>query len=132
MAIRNIKKKRSICNGTRLIVDRVSGDLLYARNPARNNEQVILPRIELESDIDKVSILWKRRQFPVYPAFTFTLNKSQSQTIFGKLAIYLWSQCFSHGQLYVARTRASHPDHVKYFIKSREVGVRNVLITQII
>ena len=132
MVIRNINKKRHICNGTRLIVERVTSNLLYARNPARNNEQVILPRIELESDIDKVGMLWKRRQFPVYPAFAFSLNKSQGQTISGKLAIYLWSQCFSHGQLYVATTRASHPDNLKYFIKSKEEGVRNVVITQII
>ena len=94
MVIRNINKKRNICNGTRLIVERVTGNLLYARIPARDNEQVILPRIELESDINKVGILWKRRQFPVYPAFAFTLNKSQGQTILGKLAIYLWSRCF--------------------------------------
>ena len=89
MVIRNINKKRHICNGTRLIVDRVTGNLLYARNPASNNEQMILPRIELESDIDKVGILRKRRQFPVYPAFAFTLNKSQGQTILGKLATFM-------------------------------------------
>ena len=59
----------------------MTGNLLYARNPARNNEQVILPRIELESDIDKVGMLWKRRQFPVYPAFAFSLNKSQGQQL---------------------------------------------------
>ena len=75
MVIRNINKRRHIFNGTRLIVEQVTGNLLYVRNPARNNEQVILPRIELESDIDKVGILWKRRQFPVYPVFAFTLNK---------------------------------------------------------
>ena len=34
---------------------------------------------------------------------------------------------FSHGKLYVATTRASHPDNVKYFIKSTEEGVRNVV-----
>ena len=35
MVIRNINKKRNICNGTRLIVERVTGYLLYAFNPAR-------------------------------------------------------------------------------------------------
>ena len=132
MVIRNINKKRNICNGTRLIVEKVSGNLLYAVDPARNNEQVILPRIELESDVDKVGILWKRRQFPVYPAFAFSLNKSQGQTIFGRVGIFLYDQCFAHGQLYVASTRVIHPDHVKYFIRSKEVGARNVVVTQII
>ena len=37
-----------------------------------------------------------------------------------------------HGQLYVATSRITHPDHVKYFIKSREDRARNVVITQII
>ena len=72
MVIRNINKKRNICNGTRLIVEKVSGNLLYAVDPARNNERVILPRIELESDVDKVGMLWKRQQFPAYPSFAFS------------------------------------------------------------
>ena len=132
MVIRNINKKRNICNGTRLIVEKITRCLLYAFNPARNNERVVLPRIELESDLDKVGFLWRRRQFPVYPAFAFTLNKAQGQTISGRVGIFLWHQCFSHGQLYVATSRITHPDHVKYFIKSREDGARNVVITQII
>ena len=106
--------------------------MLYAFNPARNNERVVLPRIELESDLDKVGFLWRRRQFPVYPDFAFTLNKAQGQTISGKVGIFLWHQCIMHGQLYVATLRITHPDHVKYFIKSREDGARNVVMTQII
>ena len=86
----------------------------------------------MESDLDKVGFLWRRRQFPVYPAFAFTLNKDQGQTISGRVGIFLWHQCFSHGQLYVATSHITHPDHVKYFIKSREDGARNVVITQII
>ena len=39
---------------------------------------------------------------------------------------------FSHGELYVAITCASHPDHAKYFIKSKEDGVRIVVNTQTI
>ena len=101
-------------------------------NPARNNERVVLPRIELESDLDKVEFLWRRRQFPVYPAFAFTLNKAQVQTILGRVDIFLWHQCILHGQLYVATLRITHPDHVKCFIKSRDDGARNVVITQII
>ena len=93
---------------------------------------MILPRIELESDVDKVGILWKRRQFPVYPAFAFSMNKLQGQTIFGIVGIFLYDQCFAHGQLYVASTRVIHPDHAKFFIRSKEVGTRNVVITQII
>ena len=132
MLMRNINKKQHLCNGTRLIVQEVSSSLLYATNPARNNEQVVLPQIALESDIDRVGILWKRRQFPVCPAFALSMNKSQGQTILGKIGIFLYSQCFAHGQLYVATSRAIHPDHVKYFLKDRDIGARNVVITQII
>ena len=129
MVIRNINKKRNICNGTRLIVEKITRCLLYAFNPARNNERVVLPRIELESELDKVG---RRQQFPVYPAFAFTINKAQGQAISGRVGIFLWHQCIMHGQLHVATLRITHPDHVKYFIKSREDRARNVVITQII
>ena len=132
MVIRNINKKRNICNGTRLIVEKITGCLLYAFNPARNNERVVLLRIESESDLDKVEFLWRMRQFPVYPVFAFTLKKAQGQTILGRVGIVLWYQCILHGQLYVATLRITHPDHLKCFIKSREDGARNVVITQII
>ena len=106
--------------------------MLYANNPARYNEQVVLPQIVLESGIDRVGILWKRRQCLMCPAFTLSMNKSQGQIILGKKGIFLYSQCFAHGQLYVATSRAIHPDHVKYFLKDRAIGARNVVITLII
>ena len=63
MLMRNMSKQKKLCNGTRLIVEKLSGSLLYAKNPL-TNEEVILPRFELESDIKKVGVLFKRRQFP--------------------------------------------------------------------
>ena len=54
----------------------MTGLLLYTTNP-KTKEEVILPRFELESDIKKVGILFKRRQFPVAPAFSITANKAQ-------------------------------------------------------
>ena len=131
MLMRNMSKQKKLCNGTRLIVEKLSGSLLYATNPL-TNEEVILPRFELESDIKKVGVLFKWRQFPVAPAFAFTANKSQGQTIPGKVAIYLWEDCFSHGQLYVASSRATHPSHLKFYIKNHVVGTRNVVLQQVL
>ena len=96
MLMRNLSKKRKLCNGTRLIVQKLAGSLLYAMNPITKKE-VILPRFELETDEKKFGITFKRRQFSVAPAFTITANKAQGQTITGKVAIYLWDDCFLHG-----------------------------------
>ena len=105
--------------------------MLFTINPI-TNEEVILPRFELESDVKKIGVLFKRRQFPVTPAFVITANKSQGQTISGKVAIYLWEDCFSHGQLYVASSRATHPSRLKYFIRNHVVGTRNVVLKQVL
>ena len=131
MLMRNMDRKRKLCNGTRLIVKQVSGSLLYTLNPA-TNEEVILPRFNLESDVRKIGFIFRRRQFPIIPAFAFTANKSQGQTIPGNVAIYLWDGCFSHGQLYVASSRATHPSHLKYFIKDSVVGTSNVVLKQVL
>ena len=131
MLMRNMSRKKKLCNGTRLIVKKLTGSLLYTTNP-KTKEEVILPRFELESDIKKVGILFKRRQFPVAPAFSITANKAQGQTIPGKVAIYLWDDCFSHGQLYVASSRATHPSRLRYYIKNSVVGTRNVVLQQVL
>ena len=53
-----------------------------------------------------------RKQFPVKPAFAITANKSQGQTL-QKVGIYLPTPMFSHGQLYVAMSRATAADNLK-------------------
>ena len=98
--------------------------MLYTLNP-ETNEEVILPRFNLESDLRKIGFIFRRRQFPIIPAFAFTANKSQGQTIPGNVAIYLWDDCFSHGQMYVASSRATHPSRLRFFIKDSAVGTRN-------
>ena len=131
MLMRNMNKRKKLCNGTRLIVQKLTGNLLFTINPI-TNEEVILPRFELESDIKKIGVLFKRRQFPVAPAFVISSNKSQGQTIPGKVANYLWEDCFSHGQLYVASSRATHPSHLKYFIRNHVVRIRNIVLKQVL
>ena len=47
----------------------------------------------------------KRRQFPIRPCFAMTIDKAQSRSI-NNLGVYLPKAVFSHGQLYVALSRA--------------------------
>ena len=64
----------------------------------------------------------RRRQFPVRPAFGMTINKAQGQTL-RMAGLYLPTHPFSHGQLYVAKTRVVKCGKVK----DREgVYVKNV------
>jgi ATP-dependent exoDNAse (exonuclease V) alpha subunit len=53
-----------------------------------------------------------RHQFPVKPAFAMTINKSQGQT-FEFVGVDLSKPVFSHGQLYVAFSRAKRFSAVK-------------------
>ena len=74
----------------------------------------------------------KEEKFPVAPAFTITANKAQGQTLPGKVAIYLWDDCFLHGQFNVASSRATYPYHLRYYIKNNVVGTQNVVLQQIL
>ena len=68
----------------------------------------LLPRICCDSCGDcELPFILRRHQFPVKPAWVITINKSQGQSISGRLGIYLPAPVFAHGQLYVAYSRGS-------------------------
>ena len=72
---------------------------------------------------------FKRLQFPIRLAFAITINKAQGQS-FEKCIIDLNTDCFSHGQLYVACSRVGTPDNL--FICSYNWTVKNVVYSQVL
>jgi len=138
MLLRNFDTGAGLANGTRLIVDRFpgAGNVIQATivSGSHTGNQVLLPRLNLSTpESPDMPIQFRRRQFPVRPAFAITINKSQGQT-FRKVGVYLRNHVFSHGQLYVAMSRVGRRDGVKLMVpgtprKSTGEGctVRNIV-----
>ncbi|XP_075083233.1 uncharacterized protein LOC142166985 [Nicotiana tabacum] len=61
-------------------------------------------------------IPFNRTQFPVRLYFVMTINKAQGQTL-DFVGVYLREPVFSHGQLYVALSRAKSSNCVKVLIR---------------
>ncbi|XP_027103066.1 uncharacterized protein [Coffea arabica] len=80
-------------------------------------KQVFLHRISfrIENNPD-CPMSFERVQFPVRLCFAMTINKAQGQTL-DFVGIYLREPAFSHGQLYVALSRAKSSNCVKILIQ---------------
>uniref|UniRef100_A0A8R7TGZ4 DNA helicase Pif1-like 2B domain-containing protein n=1 Tax=Triticum urartu TaxID=4572 RepID=A0A8R7TGZ4_TRIUA len=113
--LRNIDPANGLCNGTRLVVrgfqkNTIDAEIVVGQH---SGMRVFLPRIPLcPSDNDMFPFSFKRKQFPVRLSFAMTVNKSQGQTI-PNVGIYLPEPVFSHGQLYVALSRATATSNIK-------------------
>jgi ATP-dependent DNA helicase PIF1 len=83
------------------------------------------------SDDEMFPFQFKRKQFPIRLSFAMTVNKAQGQTI-PNVGVYLPKPMFSHGQLYVALSRATARSNIKILVipvvdgkKRSRQGVRN-------
>ena len=133
MLLRNLSPKQGLCNGTRLILTKVSNILLNCKIASGDHagEEVLIPRINIMHR-DELFIDWNRRQFPVRPAFAMTINKSQGQT-FKTVGVWLEEAVFTHGQLYVAASRVGNPHHLHFAVnKSAEGKTRNVVYKEVL
>ncbi|XP_074363652.1 uncharacterized protein LOC141704304 [Apium graveolens] len=108
MLLRNLNQSTGLCNGTRLIVTRlgkwsIRGDIISG---AKVGQNVTIPRIIMSPKESKWPFKLNRRQLPVAPCFAMTINKSQGQSL-NRVGLYLSSQVFTHGQVYVALSRVT-------------------------
>lgn len=125
MLLRNLDPRAGLCNGTRLIVRRViNGRLLEAQIASAGEHQgdiVYIPRIQLSPEEGAFPWAWSRVQFPVRVGFALTINKAQGQTL-KRVGIYLETECFGHGQLYVAASRVGDPAWLRFALDPNDAG----------
>ena len=135
MLMRNLNQKKGLCNGTRLIFDKVHRNHLLECSIVGgefNNRKVLIPRITLRPKDREFAFEWSRRQFPVRVCFAMTINKSQGQTL-QNVGIWLNDNCFAHGQLYVAVSRVGSPSKLKFAVRKSEGNytTRNVVLKDV-
>ena len=135
MLMRNLNPKKGLCNGTRLIFDKVHRNNLLECSIAGgefNKRKVLIPRITLRPKDREFAFEWSRRQFPVRVCFAMTINKSQGQTL-QNVGIWLNDNCFAHGQLYVAVSRVGSPSKLKFAIRKSEGSytTKNVVLKDV-
>lgn len=117
MLLRNIDHSLGLCNGTRLIVTQLSEHVIEAKISTGDHSgtRVLVPRMTMTPSDPRLPFKFKRRQFPVMLSYAMTINKSQGQTL-SHVGLLLKKPVFVHGQLYVAASRVSNPNGLKFLI----------------
>ena len=133
--LRNLAPARGLCNGTRLILIRATHRILEVKilGGQHNGEVAFIPRISLTPSTQPgMTFHLRRRQFPVRLAFALTINKAQGQSI-RHVGLDLREPVFSHGQLYVALSRATSSKRVKIILPptATETRITNVVYPEI-
>ncbi len=87
---------------------------------AHHRETVLIPRIPLSCSNGLMEGLeFVRKQFSIRLAFAMTINKAQGQSL-DCVGLLLEREVFSHGQLYVALSRATSPDAIRIVLPDAE------------
>jgi ATP-dependent exoDNAse (exonuclease V) alpha subunit len=134
--LRNIDKKKGLCNGTRGTIVQMSNRLFEIRliSGDHTGETALIPWILLSPSLTGLDFAIKlnRRQFPVQLAFAMTINKAQGQTI-RHVGINLRKPVFSHGQLYIALSRATSMEHIHVLLgDTSSANMANVMFPEIL
>ncbi|KAL3643004.1 hypothetical protein CASFOL_013819 [Castilleja foliolosa] len=119
--IRNINQTLGLCNGTRLIVSQLLPRIIEAQiiTGSSVGTRVYIPRIKFVHNSQDLPFIFTRRQFPIKLCYAMTISKSQGQSL-NRIGVYLPKPVFTHGQLYVALSRATSPTSLKILIDATD------------
>ncbi|CAN1257711.1 ATP-dependent DNA helicase PIF1 [Linum perenne] len=136
MLLRNLKPSAGLCNSTRILLTHLGDHTLRGLIIGGSHEGTIaiISRIVLDKTDPNWPFTLKRRQYPLRLCYAMTINKSQRQTL-EHIGIYLPSPVFSHGQLYVALSRARSVEGIHIILQSdgtlSETTTRNIVYQEI-
>uniref|UniRef100_A0A0L8H4S1 ATP-dependent DNA helicase n=1 Tax=Octopus bimaculoides TaxID=37653 RepID=A0A0L8H4S1_OCTBM len=115
-----------LLNGTWILVLSIKDFFIHGKIlGSKKGEEAFIPRISLCPSETTFPFSMSRQQFPVIPVFAMTANKSQEQN-FNNVGIILLSLVFSHGRLYVAKSRSSI--NMKMLVKDHSKQEANSLV----
>ena len=126
--LQNINQHK-LCNGTRLSVLKLMTNIIEAKictGPFKA-KVFLIPRIpKIATDMP---FQFERLQFPIRLVSAITIYKAQGQSL-ELWGLYLHTDCFSHGQLYVACSRVGNPDN--FFIYTETGTTKNIVYPQVL
>ena len=129
LLIRNLIPSQRLMNGSRLIIHEIHKNLITCENLLCTSEEdrfIDIPRIVFDTDKSKAHMNLRRIQFPLRLCFAMTCNKSQGQTL-NTTGIYLGTELFAHGQLYVTLSRVTSFKNLHYCLHKDIKGINNVV-----
>lgn len=133
LLLRNLNTERGLCNGRRLQIIDMKPHCLHARilTGKRRGDDVLLPHIFCDSNDVNLPFQIRRKQFPVQVCFAMTINTEQGQSLH-HLGLYLPSDVFAHGQLYVALSRVTSRKNVAVLIVNPDYDLEGVTVGNIV
>ncbi|POS81626.1 hypothetical protein EPUL_006455 [Erysiphe pulchra] len=134
MLLRNYYPRLGLCNGTRLIITRLYNRCvkvkIISQDPRFNGNEHFISRISLTTD-KKLPFPMVRKQIPLRPCFSMTINKSQGQTL-KIVGVDLTTPVFAHGQLYVALSRVTDVRNLMILLPPRTSTTNNVVYPEVL
>jgi hypothetical protein len=136
MLLRNVHIDGGLCNGTCMIITGIHQRLLEVCKAAVNGSAVdshvhLIPRIDLMTRLGRFPFVLHHQQFPIWPCFAMTINKSQGQSLH-TVSVNLQSSAFSHGQLYVALSHCTDINKLMVCLLPGRSDTRNVVYLEVL
>jgi hypothetical protein len=132
----NLSPSCGLCNGTRMVLCRVSHRILEVSivGGSHNRSIALIPRVSLvpNSNGSDFSFVLRRHQFPVWLAFAMSIHKSQGQSL-KVVGLDLRVPVFTHGQLYVALSRATSGNRIRALLPPDSKGeTTNIVFSEVL
>ena len=133
MCLRNMFPTQELCNESRGIVTRMQRHSVAIRllNGDFAGETRILFRTKLSTNENELPYILTRKQFPIKVCFAMTINKAQGQS-FNEIGVDLRHSVFTHGQFYVAVSRATDAKGLHLLLPEGQTTTDNIVYSEVL